>query len=132
MIEVRVFIYGTLLPGQSNHHVAAPFIIHSEPGSIAARLVDAGDYPAAVRDSLARLNDTVVQGQWITIKRAGLAMLDQLEEFYGIEEVNDYERVWIHDKHNPSIQGWVYVWTDDRGCPSIKVGDWLMYMVSRH
>jgi hypothetical protein len=51
------------------------------------------------------------------IAREGLPAIDELEEFFGIEEKNDYERVWVTDAENPGVQGWVYVWTDARGFP---------------
>ncbi|SFE46355.1 Uncharacterized conserved protein YtfP, gamma-glutamylcyclotransferase (GGCT)/AIG2-like family [Paenibacillus catalpae] len=125
---VTVFIYGSLLPGLINHFVAAPFIRKMEAGMIMGRLVDAGAYPAAVRDQTARKNGSVIQGLWLTIDRAGLALLDELEEFYGIEEKNDYERVWVRDDKNPFTQGWVYIWPDDRGFPPVPGSYWPDYL----
>jgi hypothetical protein len=49
--------------------------------------------------------------------------LDELEDFRGIEALNDYERVWTTDADDPSVSGWVYVWPDDRGCPP-AAADW--------
>ncbi|MUT67124.1 gamma-glutamylcyclotransferase [Paenibacillus sp. NEAU-GSW1] len=116
---VKVFVYGTLLPGQNNHFIAAPFITGKiEEGYIQARLVDAGAYPAAVRDA----GSKYVRGAWLTVSLPGLAAMDRLEEFAGIEELNDYERIWVADAWRTDNAGWVYVWTDDRDCPPVLRG----------
>lgn len=41
----RVFIYGSLLPGQCNHDVVAPYIRDCEEGEVSGRLIDCGAYP---------------------------------------------------------------------------------------
>jgi hypothetical protein len=48
----------------------------------------------------------------------------KLEGFLGIEEKNDYERVWASDVDHPERSGWVYIWTDSRGCPEIATDWW--------
>ncbi|WP_239565937.1 gamma-glutamylcyclotransferase family protein [Paenibacillus sacheonensis] len=78
-----VFIYGSLLPGQANHHVAAPFIRDQEPGRIRGRLVDCGSYPALLRDEEADADGMAVRGLWITVDEQGLRQMDELEAFYG-------------------------------------------------
>lgn len=120
----RVFIYGSLLPGQSNHHVVSDFVQCYRPGQIAGRLVDFGPYPAAVRDSIARARSSVIRGQWITVERAGLASMDVLEGFRGIDEPNDYDRIWVQDQNSAEVSGWVYVWDSNRGYPSIEENYW--------
>lgn len=128
MPDIRVFIYGTLLPGHSNHHVVSFFVKSYEPGEIDGRLVDCGPYPAAVRDQRKPEQAAgTIRGQWITVDRAGLAAMDVLEEFEGIEEDNDYDRVWARDIRKPGVQGWVYVWESDRGCPAIEESYWPDY-----
>ncbi|RIE03729.1 gamma-glutamylcyclotransferase [Cohnella faecalis] len=108
----RLFIYGSLLPGLSNHGVIEPFWLACVPGSVRGRLVDVGEYPAVVQD-----DKHTVRGLWVDIRRAGLPVLDELEGFVGIEEANDYERVWMTDSADPALSGWVYVWADTRGYP---------------
>ncbi|MWC29018.1 gamma-glutamylcyclotransferase family protein [Paenibacillus sp. MMS18-CY102] len=121
---IRVFIYGSLLPGQHNRHVVDSFVLHAEEGRIAGRLVDFGPYPALVRDTAAKQTAAFVTGQWITVDRNGLAAMDELEEFIGYEENNDYDRIWVRDLDNPGLSGWVYVWPDDRGFPPIAATFW--------
>jgi hypothetical protein len=60
---------------------------------------------------------------WMDVAASGLSALDALEGFVGIEELNDYERVWITDVDDPGLSGWVYIWTESRGYPFVD-GDW--------
>lgn len=125
----RVFIYGSLLPGMSNHAVVSRHIEAAEPGRIAGRLVDCGPYPALVRD--AKSAGSTVRGLWIEVGRAGLAAMDVLEQFGGIEENNDYERVWVQDLDRPPLFGWVYVWDAARGCPGVPADFWPDYWLDK-
>ncbi len=43
---ISVFVYGTLLVGESNHYVAEPFLLSVQPGAVRGRLYDVGHYPA--------------------------------------------------------------------------------------
>ncbi|KRE41188.1 gamma-glutamylcyclotransferase family protein [Paenibacillus sp. Soil522] len=122
--QILVFIYGSLLPGHSNHYIVSSYVQCYKPGQIAGRMVDCGAYPAAVRDSAARQCNSIIRGQWITVDRQGLAAMDALEEFYGIEEQNDYHRIWVFDSVNRSVSGWVYVWDTSRGFPAIADAYW--------
>jgi gamma-glutamylcyclotransferase (GGCT)/AIG2-like uncharacterized protein YtfP len=105
-----------------------PYIRETASGTIPGRLVDVGEYPAAVRDQASRNSASVIQGLWLTIDPSGLVLLDELEEFYGIEELNDYERIWVRDIHHPNLEGWVYIWSDDRGCPAVSEVFWPDYL----
>lgn len=127
MSVIRVFIYGSLLPGQSNHHVVSDYVKSYMPGVIAGRLVDFGPYPAAVRDRASVNLKAVIRGQWITVDRQGLAAMDVLEDFYGIEEQNEYDRIWVSDLESHGLSGWVYVWDCDRGYPAIPDRYWPDY-----
>ncbi|RAP77337.1 gamma-glutamylcyclotransferase [Paenibacillus montanisoli] len=117
----------TLLPGLSNHHVVAGFIQAAKPGIIHGRLVDYGPYPALLRDEAAGRSGSVVRGLWIAVNRQGLRNMDQLEQFLGIEEDNDYDRIWVTDIAQPEQSGWVYVWDSPRGCPPIDESYWPDY-----
>lgn len=129
MTGIRVFIYGSLLPGHYNHYVVSAFIKCCAQGEIRGRLVDYGPYPAAVRDE-ASIGRTI-QGLWISVDRKGLAAMDAIEDFIGIEEQNDYERIWTKDERDASLSGWVYVWEDSRGCPDIPDSYWPDYIARK-
>lgn len=116
--NVRVFVYGSLLPGMHNYGVIAPYLLASQPGRVHGRLLDVGRYPALLPDA-----SRTVRGMWMDVRREALPVLDKLEDFVGIEEKNDYERVWTTDADQPSICGWVYIWTETRGCPGLE-SDW--------
>ncbi|CAM4472614.1 gamma-glutamylcyclotransferase (GGCT)/AIG2-like uncharacterized protein YtfP [Paenibacillus endophyticus] len=131
MSSLFVFVYGSLLPGQSNHHIIFPHLLACKEGWIAARLVDCGAYPAAVRDEIAIRRNSIIRGQWIAVDRAGVAAMDRLEEFYGIEEQNDYERVWLPDAKDATIAGWSYVWESTRGYPVVGLDYWPDYQAGK-
>ena len=50
-----------------------------------------------LRDQEAFLNNCSIRGLWIDVDARGLIHMDGLEGFLGIEEINDYERVWVTD-----------------------------------
>ncbi|WP_141500432.1 gamma-glutamylcyclotransferase family protein [Paenibacillus luteus] len=124
MSSISVFIYGTLLPDQSNHAVVAAYAESYRPGQIVGCMVDCGDYPALVRDQTAKQRTSIIIGLWIAVDRAGLAAMDVLEEFHGIEEANDYERIWVSDAEDISLAGWVYIWESCRGIPVLEDAYW--------
>ncbi|MFC5648152.1 gamma-glutamylcyclotransferase [Paenibacillus solisilvae] len=127
-----VFIYGSLLPGHSNHEVVSASILASRPGRIAGRLVDYGPYPALLRDQEAALNNRSVRGLWIEVDAPGLIHMDELEGFLGIEESNDYHRVWVTDLDVPEQHGWVYIWDSARDCISIEDDYWPVYYARKN
>ncbi|MFC5528621.1 gamma-glutamylcyclotransferase family protein [Cohnella yongneupensis] len=116
--HVRIFVYGSLLPGLHNHGVISPYVISILEGRVRGRLVDYGPYPALMPDS-----ECTVRGMWMEVSLAAMPGLDELEGFKGIEEDNDYERVWARDIDDPTLAGWLYIWTDSRGYPVIE-SDW--------
>jgi len=114
----RVFVYGTLLPGESNHGVVSRWLLDARPGMVRGRLVDCGAWPALV-PAAGR-----VRGMWLTVRREALADLDELEDFTGPESANDYERIWVRDASGQPLEGWVYIWPDARGLPFMDVEYW--------
>ena len=64
-----------------------------------------------------------IPGEWFRVTAEGLAQMDLLEEYYGPDQDNEYERVWIEDVDN-GRKGWTYVWKDNRGCPHIPENCW--------
>ncbi|MFB9330334.1 gamma-glutamylcyclotransferase [Paenibacillus aurantiacus] len=130
-MTVTLFIYGSLLPGMSNHQLLAGRILAQQPGRVAGRLVDVGPYPALVRDVAAAESGSKVQGLWIDVDFPLLRVLDELEDFASMEEANDYERIWTKDAADPARSGWVYVWPSDRGQPAVDGEDWTRYFTDR-
>lgn len=119
---IRVFVYGTLLPGESNHHIVAPFLAAEPPvpGSVRGLLYDAGPYPGLVPDP----QGTDVRGMWLSVTPEGLAAMDELEEYYGPGDArNEYDRILVRDAYS-GLEGYIYVWGDGRGFPLIPSGSW--------
>jgi gamma-glutamylcyclotransferase (GGCT)/AIG2-like uncharacterized protein YtfP len=116
--KVWVFVYGSLLPGLSNHGVIEPYLLAAHPGRVRGRLVDFGHYPALLSDP-----SRLVRGMWMDVTMEAMPALDALEGFVGIEETNDYERIWTTDVDDPARSGWIYIWTESRGYPLVD-GDW--------
>lgn len=115
----RVFVYGSLLPGMRNHGVIARYARGATEGRVRGRLVDAGAYPALLPDP-----SRTVRGLWVNVPLAAMPALDELEDFVGIEETNDYERVWTRDADDSAIRGWIYIWTEPRGYPALDSDYW--------
>ncbi|WP_434006824.1 gamma-glutamylcyclotransferase family protein [Paenibacillus konkukensis] len=119
---ISVFVYGTLMTGESNHHVTAPYLLSAEPGAVRGILCDYGPYPALILQG-----DGLVCGEWFTVSEEGLAAMDELEDYFGPGRSNLYDRVWIQDALMSGREGWVYVWEEPRGCPVIEGGSWSIH-----
>jgi len=124
---ISVFVYGTLMVGESNHAVAAPYVLSVQPGAVHGELYHVGAYPALLLSKLAEGEEPKrVVGEWLEVTEEGLAAMDELEDYYGPGEANEYERVWVHDV-NGLREGWVYVWEDVSGLQAIRSGSWRAF-----
>lgn len=120
---VRIFVYGSLLTGAYNHHVAAPFVRSAQSGGVRGRLYDKGDYPALVVDE----KGPVAAGEWLTVTDEALEVLDAFEDFHGPgHPSNEYERVWVRDAES-DLEGWAYAHADGEGLKLIPGGSWKDY-----
>ncbi|MGM9929976.1 MAG: gamma-glutamylcyclotransferase [Bacillus sp. (in: firmicutes)] len=59
----NVFVYGTLLIGECNHHVAEPYLHQREKGTVKGFLYKVDYYPAVVLDT----NSREIEGEWFTV-----------------------------------------------------------------
>nr|WP_042533931.1 gamma-glutamylcyclotransferase family protein [Anoxybacillus sp. EFIL] len=123
----QVFVYGTLLQGEQNHHVVAPYVTHIETGAVCGWLHSVADlYPALVLDSSA----PPVEGEWLTVNEKGLQAMDRLEGYYGEGKRNDYERVFVTDVDGKKA-GFVYVYSSERAKHLPQIGtSWRAYKQS--
>ncbi|MFS0883344.1 gamma-glutamylcyclotransferase [Metabacillus niabensis] len=126
MEPIRVFVYGTLMEGESNHRVAKPYLLEVEEGSVSGNLYNVGPYPALTLSE----DGDIVKGQWFNVTEEGLENMDKLEGFYGEGAPhNHYNREFVKDINN-SIEGFVYTYTKEkvekRGLPKIKSGSWKL------
>jgi gamma-glutamylcyclotransferase (GGCT)/AIG2-like uncharacterized protein YtfP len=119
-MDHRVFVYGTLLRGEVNHHLLAGACClgphRTEPRFT---LLVLGAYPGLVGGG-----DTAVHGEVYSVDAAGLRRLDQLE---------DYPRLY-HRKVIQTAYGkaWVYLYRGARrDRPHLADGDWRRYSDAR-
>lgn len=110
----RVFVYGTLRPGERNHHYLAQATHlggHITPAMFT--LLDTGSYPAALD-----YGQTAVVGDVFAVDDAIFAALDALEN-YPVH----YTRRQLDTAFGPA---WIYLWiaTRDPSWPRIEHGDW--------
>ncbi len=109
----RVFVYGTLLRGEVNHHLlgGAEFLGPHRTDACFT-LYDLGAYPG-----LSRGGGTAVAGEVYRVGEADMHQLDRLEDYPRL-----YDRVLIP---SPYGRAWMYVYrgrVKDRTV--IRSGDW--------
>jgi len=95
---IRVFVYGTLRAGESNHALLAGQTLlgpHQTPARYT--LFDTGPYPAAVADG-----STALTGEVYAVDAACFRRLDQLEDY-----PVSYTREQIE---TPLGRAWIYLW----------------------
>jgi gamma-glutamylcyclotransferase (GGCT)/AIG2-like uncharacterized protein YtfP len=124
----RVFVYGTLMQGMSNHQVVAPYLLAATPAQMKGILFDlAYGYPA-VTDG-----DGLVIGELLELSEvtAALAKLDSLEEYHGQNcPENLYDRVIreVVDHKGNKTPAYVYLWSKPEQVYSVGKrilnGDW--------
>ncbi|MCP3817604.1 gamma-glutamylcyclotransferase [Streptomyces sp. A3M-1-3] len=134
------FVYGTLRPGQYNHHLfLRGRTAAEEPATLAgALLYDGPGYPYVIEERRAGEGAGAVVGDLVIAAPAEygelLSVLDTLEEFYGPgHPLNVYDRV-ARDAVRPdgtAVRAWVYVAAARverelrRNGDVIPGGDWL-------
>jgi len=127
-MTVKIFVYGTLMQGLPNYQVVEDYVLNAEPGIIRGKLYSvSGFFPAAVLNG----SESVIIGEWFTIRKEGLKYTDRLEGFRGRGMANHYERVEVIDITG-TYSGWVYVYDHtkfmkDSSYPLIESGSWREY-----
>jgi gamma-glutamylaminecyclotransferase len=109
----RVFVYGTLLAGEVNHHLLARSELlgrhRTEPRFT---MLDLGAYPG-----VASGGSTAIAGEVYRIDSKGLELLDRLEDYPRL-----YDRILIS---SPYGRAWIYLYRGRvNGRAAIRSGDW--------
>jgi gamma-glutamylcyclotransferase (GGCT)/AIG2-like uncharacterized protein YtfP len=111
-----VFVYGTLLRGESNHAnwLSAARFVGADRTAPCFTLFSLGEYPALVHGG-----EQSVPGEVFEVSHAQLARLDELEECPGF-----YDRQWI--RLVSGREAWVYTLRADllQGASVILSGSW--------
>jgi gamma-glutamylcyclotransferase (GGCT)/AIG2-like uncharacterized protein YtfP len=111
-----VFVYGTLKAGETNHHWLAGASCLGRRLLPGVRLHDLGPYPMAL---LTEDATDVIHGELYAVDAAGLARLDQLEDFphlydRSLRALADGRQAWIYHGSPARV----------RGTPHVPLGDW--------
>src|SRR5690606_12472993 len=124
-----MFVYGTLLPAQSNGHVIAPFVIGGGTADPArGRLYDTGfGWPAATFTAeTGHTRPTRIAGRVLDLRPDSLdAALVVLDEFEGIHE-GAYVRIAITT--DAGITAWAYHSNEPGDATPIPSGDWARHV----
>ncbi|MBK1723089.1 gamma-glutamylcyclotransferase family protein [Thiocystis violacea] len=112
----RVFVYGTLLRGEVNHHLLEGAERLGEFRTLPCyRLFLLGAYPGLIRGGRSR-----IVGEVYAVDSACLRGLDRLEEYPAL-----YDRQHIQ---TPYGRAWIYVYRGGLdGRPVIRGGDWRAF-----
>jgi len=109
-LDHQVFVYGTLLRGEVNHHLldnCAWLGLHRTAPCFT--LLRVGAYPGAVRGG-----GSAILGEVFRIDTAGLGRLDRLEEYPRL-----YDRQLIA---TPYGRAWIYLYRGRRGHRQVITG----------
>lgn len=106
----KVFVYGTLMSGFTNHHVVSNYISSVEAGEIEGIIYHLPEGYPAVIGGIGR-----VKGEVITLKEVeeALKAMDLLEDYQEDGENNLYERVVVHvQTAGGSVEAFCYFWPE--------------------
>jgi gamma-glutamylcyclotransferase (GGCT)/AIG2-like uncharacterized protein YtfP len=119
--ESKVFVYGSLLPGCSNHFVIAEAnSLGSAQTKPEFELLDLGEYPGLVTGGA-----TCVQG---LVYLVDAQLLTRLDEFEG--HPNLFQRREITLNNGQNVQAYVYL-SAKLGASVVASGDWAAFVRSR-
>lgn len=121
-ITTNLFVYGTLMPGESNYPQIEDFVIDHQPGAINGVLVDLGAFPALVP------GEGVVKGIMLLMKREALEITDRIEGYHRDRDHCLYVREEVVVRFEDRQEGvaWTYVYANSEAvmnCPRLIVGE---------
>ncbi|WP_028612310.1 gamma-glutamylcyclotransferase family protein [Paenibacillus harenae] len=125
----KVFVYGTLRRGESNHSLLAPATCLAMTARMKGCLIDTGDgYPGLLEE------DGEVIGELYEVSDAELGKLDELEDYFGPDDPgNLYNRVEVDVcTDRGSVKAWTYFY--NRNCEGrhlLRFSDWKAYRMGK-
>lgn len=135
-MTVKVFVYGTLQRGQRYHHLIADNIRSVQPAAVRGTLYHLPfEYPALFPGS------GEVRGELLEFAdgEMSLAILDELENYRGPGQDNEYERVTLtattSDGRSETCFVYLYSdsrrsWVEEHGI-LVENGDWVQWKRER-
>ncbi|MDP4160847.1 MAG: gamma-glutamylcyclotransferase family protein [Bacillota bacterium] len=134
----KVFVYGTLLSGLSNHRVVKPYVVDCKAAKTVGQLYHLPyGYPAVIDSD----SEQKIIGELLELKEAepALKALDRLEGYIGPgDRRNLYERIVqeVVMTDCSRVLAYIYVWANpeklDRIGELVPDGDWRAYMKKLH
>jgi len=125
---MKLFVYGTLLRGERNHHVMAGATLLFERCTLQAKMYDTGaGYPAIDLDK-----DFTVLGEVYEIQDHMWPGLDELEGHSGNLETDLYSKEIVNVQTDEGLVEAVVYTLCDATMRSISIphGDWVTYRKS--
>ena len=121
-IVTNLFVYGTLMPGESNYSQIEDLVIDHKPGTIDGILVDLGAYPGLLPGR------GIVQGVLVESEKATLDVTDRIEGYSPDRESCLYLRkeVVVRMGNRPDVVAWTYFFAKSEtvaDCPRLVVGE---------
>ena len=110
----RLFVYGTLLPSESNYRLIERHVRSARPATIEEVLVDLGAFPALIP------GDGIVEGVLLELASEAMAITDRLEGFHPGDDHSLYVRKEVRAQLDDEQE--VQAWTYEYGNPS-TIGD---------
>jgi gamma-glutamylcyclotransferase (GGCT)/AIG2-like uncharacterized protein YtfP len=116
----NLFVYGTLMPGESNFRQIEKYVIDQQPGTIEGILVDLGAYPALLE------GNGVVKGVVLEIDADALEITDRIEGYHPERNRCLYlrEEVVVQLESNEDVAAWTYLFAKPDAitdCPRLIV-----------
>ena len=121
-IATNLFVYGTLMPGESNYWQIEDLVIDHKPGTIDGVLVDLGSFPALIPGK------GRVRGIILRLDREALEITDRIEGCASDRHCSLYvrEESTVLAKEDQEIVAWTYVYANldsVAGHPRCVVGE---------
>lgn len=118
----RLFVYGTLLPGQGNHRRIADHVHSARPGTTRGILVDLGAFPALVH------GDGRVRGMVLDLDAEALRITDFIEGYHadGGRSLYIREKVEVDLDDGENVEAWTYFYAHPdhiQDLPRLHIGD---------
>ena len=125
---MNLFVYGTLLRGECNHHVLDGAKLLCKNCQLPARMYDTGDGYAAIE----LVEDTMIVGEIYEVPDHMWQSLDELEGHSGNSEVDLYSKETVNVQTSDGLIEAVVYTVCDVSMKSVLIssGDWIQYRKS--
>ena len=120
--KTLLFVYGTLMPTESNYHQIEDHVRAARPGTIEGVLVDLGAYPALIP------GHGIVRGVVLELDVATLDITDRIEGYSRDRDRCLYvrEEVVVQFEDGREVVAWTYLFANSVGvadCPRLIVSE---------